>query len=80
MRATEQRKAIRRELRRLAASNLSVYLHGPAGSVRFSERNSGGRATGRTDEVLAALHALPDGAGPGSVLDAIGRADGAPLA
>ena len=70
-RAAEARRLLRRELARLDARGFSVYLHGSPAAVRLTDRRTGERASAPAGAALAALRALPDGAGAAAALDAL---------
>lgn len=61
--AAHWRKRLRRELLRVGAANVSVYVDGPRGIVhmRFPER--GDRISMNVRQALQVLGSLPDGAG-----------------
>jgi hypothetical protein len=69
--AAQLRKLLRRELRRVGASGLSLYVDGPRDVVRVMSRaDSERRHAVPTNEALVLLRALPDGAGVDAALDA----------
>jgi hypothetical protein len=70
-RAVDARRLVRRELLRLQAADLSVYVHGPAATVRLTDPHTHERASAPAATALAALRALPDGAGARAALDAL---------
>lgn len=70
-RAADLRRLLRRETRRLAATELGLYVHGSAGTVRVSDRATGARATAGATAAMAALRELPDGAGPAAAIEAV---------
>jgi hypothetical protein len=73
--AAQLRKLLRRELRRVGASGLSLYVDGPRGVIRVTSRDDGRRRHAvPTDEALALLRALPDGAGVEAALSAFAAA------
>ena len=59
-RSAELRKLLRRELRRLDAGQVGIYVHG--GVVRLTDSRNGDRAAVPAAVALAAPAALPDGA------------------
>jgi hypothetical protein len=72
-RAAALRKLLRRELVRLDAAGLGVYVHGIAATVRLTEPRTGERASAPAAAALAALRALPDRSGARAALDALAR-------
>jgi hypothetical protein len=71
--AAALRKILRRELVRLDAAGLGVYVHGTTAAVRLTEVRSGERASAPAAAALAALRGLPDGSGARATLDALAR-------
>jgi hypothetical protein len=70
--AAHTRKLLRRELRRLSSTRLSLYVDGPRHSVRLASFDGQRRRYALPPEdVLAVLLELPDGAGPEATLDAL---------
>jgi len=72
--AAQWRKRLRRELQRVGASKVRVYIDGPRGiaRLRFLEEHAG-QFSLPADEALRSLRSLPDGAGVEQTVDAIAR-------
>jgi hypothetical protein len=79
-RAVWLRRALRRELERLEAARLGIYVHGTPPTVRLIDRQGGRRASAQAELAFDALRALPDGSGPDAALDALASADELPRA
>ena len=71
--AAQLRKRLRRELRRLDAAGLSLYVDGRRDTVRLAVRANHQRQLVPADEALARLSELPDGAGVQATLDGLAR-------
>lgn len=71
--AAAWRKRLRRELLRLRAGEVSLYIDGPRGvaHVRFPQHAD--RYTLGVDQALRSLRSLPDGAGVQATQDALTR-------
>ncbi len=69
--AADWRKRLRRELHRVRAGAVSLYIDGPRGVVHVRLPGHGERVSVRLDEALRALRALPDGAGVHATLEAL---------
>jgi hypothetical protein len=67
---------VRRELRRLDATGLSLYVHGRRDTVRLASPATHRRQLVPADEALARLSALPDRAGVRATLDGLARKQG----
>ena len=72
--AAQTRKLLRRELRRVAATGVSLYVDGRRGSVRLTSLDGARRrCVLPASDALAVLQALPDGAGLEAALDALAQ-------
>jgi hypothetical protein len=71
--AAEWRKRLRRELLRVGASNVSLYIDGPRGIARLRFPDHAVRFSVAVDEALRLLRSLPDGAGMEATVNAIAR-------
>jgi hypothetical protein len=71
--AAHWRKRLRRELLRVGAANVSVYVDGPRGIVHMRFPEHGDRINVDVREALRLLSSLPDGAGVETTLKALGR-------
>ena len=69
--AAQLRKRLRRELRRLDAAGLSLYVDGRRDTVRLASPADHRRQLVPADEALARLSELPDGAGVQATLDGL---------
>jgi hypothetical protein len=69
--AADWRKRLRRELHRVRAGAVSLYVDGPRGVVHVRFPGQSERLSVRLDEALRALRALPDGAGVHATLEAL---------
>lgn len=70
--AAQTRKLMHRELRRLGAEDLSVYVDGRRNAVRFAGKDAPQRRrTVPAADALGLLRSLPDGSGPDATLDAL---------
>jgi hypothetical protein len=61
--AAQWRKRLRRELQRVGAGKISLYIDGPRGIARLQFADHGGRLSVPAEDALDLLRALPDGAG-----------------
>jgi hypothetical protein len=61
--AADWRKRLRREIHRVRAGTVSLYIDGPRGVVHVRLPGQPERVCVRIDEALRALRSLPDGAG-----------------
>jgi hypothetical protein len=69
--AAQQRKRLRGELRRIGATQVSLYIDGPRGVVRLQFPSRAGDFRVPVNEGLALLRALPSGAGTQATVDAL---------
>ncbi len=72
--AAQWRKRLRRELQRVGASKVSLYIDGPRGIARLRFPDHGHQFRVPADEALKSLRSLPDGAGVQQTVDVIARA------
>ena len=61
--AAQWRKRLRRELQRVGADNVSLYIDGPRGIARLRFADHGDGLSVPAEDALHLLRALPDGAG-----------------
>jgi len=71
--AAQWRKRLRRELQRVGAEEVSLYIDGPRGIARLRFSDHAGRFSVSADDALRSLRSLPDGAGMERTVDAIAR-------
>lgn len=69
--AAQLRKLVRRELRRVDAIGLHIYVHGSDRTIRLFNPSTGNAATAPVAAALASLRALPDHAGEAAAVNAI---------
>ena len=69
--AAQWRKRLRRELLRVGAGGVSLYIDGPRGTARLRFPDHEGRFSVPADEALRRLRSLPDGAGVDQTADVI---------
>ena len=61
--AAQWRKRLRRELQRVGADNVSLYIDGPRGIARLRFADHGDGLSVPAEDAIHLLRALPDGAG-----------------
>lgn len=71
--AAQARKRLRRELRRVGADGVSLYIDGPRGSVRLRFPRQDRWLELAMGEALDLLRSLPNGAGAQATSDALAR-------
>jgi hypothetical protein len=71
--AAQLRKRLQRELRRVGAAGVSVYIDGPRGVARLRFPGQECWVRLAAGEAVALLRSLPNGAGTEAALDALGR-------
>lgn len=71
--AAHWRKRLRRELRRVGANKVSLYVDGPRGTVRLRFPDHAGQFVVPADEVLEQLRSLTDDVGLEQTIDTIAR-------
>jgi hypothetical protein len=70
--AAQWRKRLRRELQRVGAGEVSLYIDGPRGIARFRFADLGG-VNVPAEDALHLLRALPNGAGVERTLSSLER-------
>ena len=71
--AAQARKRLRRELRRVGADGVSIYIDGPRGIARLRFPRQDRWLELAPGETLDLLRSLPDGAGAQATADALAR-------
>jgi hypothetical protein len=71
--AAQWRKLLQRELRRVGASKVSLYVDGPRGTVRLRFPDHAGQFVVPADDVLEQLRSLTDDVGLEQTIDTIAR-------
>ncbi len=71
--AAQVRKRLRRELRRVGADDVSLYIDGPRGVARLRFPRQDRWLELAPGEALELLQALPNGAGAQATVDALAR-------
>ena len=71
--AAEWRKRLRRELQRVGAGDVSLYIDGPRGLARLRFADHGGGLGLPAEDALRLLRALPDGAGVERTVETLER-------
>jgi len=71
--AAEWRKRLRRELQRVGAGEVSLYIDGPRGLARLRFADHGGGLSLPVEDALHLLRALPDGAGVERTVETLER-------
>jgi len=69
--AAQWRKRLRRELQRVGASKVSLYIDGPSGVARLRFPDHAGQFSVPAEEALRLLRSVPDGAGIQQTVDTI---------
>jgi hypothetical protein len=71
--AAEWRKLLQRELRRVGANRVSLYVDGPRGTVRLRFPDHAGQFVVPADDVLELLRSLTDDAGVEQTVETLAR-------
>jgi hypothetical protein len=71
--AAQWRKLLQRELRRVGANKVSLYVDGPRGTVRLRFPDHAGQFVVPVDDVLEQLRSLADDVGLEQTIDTIAR-------
>lgn len=71
--AAQVRKRLRRELRRVGADGVSLYIDGPRGIARLRFPRQDRSLELAPGEALDVLRSVPDGAGAQATVDALTR-------
>ncbi|MGH2883307.1 MAG: hypothetical protein ACRDPA_11520 [Solirubrobacteraceae bacterium] len=71
--AAEWRKRLRRELLRVGAGKVSLYIDGPRGIARVRFPDHAGQFSVAPDGALQSLRSLPDGAGLERTVNALAQ-------
>jgi hypothetical protein len=71
--AAQWRKRLQRELRRVGANQVSLYIDGPRGVVRLRFPDHTGQFSVPADDALERLRSLADGAGLEQTINTIAR-------
>jgi hypothetical protein len=71
--AAQWRKRLQRELRRVGANKVSLYLDGPRGTVRLRFPDHAGQFVVPADDVLDQLRSLTDDVGVEQTIETIVR-------
>ena len=71
--AAQWRKRLRRELKRVGANNVSVYIDGSRGIARLRFPDRAGQFSVPPDDALQSLRSVPDGAGVERTVNAIAQ-------
>ena len=71
--AAQLRKRLRRELQRVGADRVSLYIDGPRGIARLRFPGQDDWLDRVPSEALELLRAVPDGAGAQAAVDALAR-------
>ena len=71
--AAEERKRLRRELRRVGTDGVSLYIDGPRGIARLRFPSQDRWLELAPGEALDLLRSLPDGASTQATVDALAR-------
>jgi hypothetical protein len=72
--AAQWRNRLQRELRRVGANKVSLYVDVPRGTVRLRFPGHTGQFVVPADDLLEQLRSLTDNAGVGQTVDTIARA------
>ena len=71
--AAQWRKRLRRELQRVGANNVSLYIDGRRGIARLRFPDRAGQFSVPPDDALQSLRSLPDGAGVERTINTIAQ-------